>query len=462
MPEDRRGEGVPSLLRAPLVIAGAVVVTVSALLFLGGLFAEIVGLYENPYLGIVFYLLVPVGLVAGLLLMPLGVWLERRRRLRGLPPSLREWPRLDLNRDRVRAVTFGVIALTPVNVMLVAMASYKGVEYMDSVSFCGQVCHEVMEPEFVAHQSGPHAGVRCTACHVGPGPEWYVRSKASGARRAVAAMTGTYARPVPAPVHDMPPARDTCGQCHWASRFHGERIRVVRSYAEDEANTEATTTLRIFAGGIDALGRASGVHWHVAEENAIEYVALDPQRQRIGLVRLVGRPGGPVTEFRAPGVTDEELAAGEVRRMDCLDCHNRPAHAFARSAERAVDELLASGAVSRDLPYIRREALAAVTAEYASQAQALDAIAARLRAFYEREYPGVWAAERAAIEQAAAGLSELYRRNVFPAMRVRWGTYPNHRGHTEFPGCFRCHNDEHAAPDGRVIRQDCDLCHAFE
>ncbi len=450
-----------SRFRNPVVIAGALITTIAAVLFFVGFFLDLFGLHTNPYLGIVFFIAIPSAFIAGLLLIPLGVWLERRRRLRGLPPSLHEWPRLDLNSARARAIVFAVLVLTPANLLIVGMASYKGVEYMDSVGFCGQVCHEVMEPEFVAYQFGPHARVKCVDCHIGPGADWFVKSKLSGARQVFAVLLASHPRPIPSPVHDLRPARETCEQCHWPAKFHGDKVEMFREYADDEANTESVTTVRLRIGGMDMAGNPRGIHWHVAEENAIEYIALDAARQEIGYVRLV-EADGEVTEFRAPGVTDEQLAAGERRRMDCVDCHNRPSHTFARSADRAINELLGAGGVPLTLPFVRREGLQAITADYGSQAEAFEAIGARLRGFYQSEHPDVWDAQRADIDRAVMSLSDLYRRNVFPSMKVTWGLHPDNRGHMEFPGCFRCHTDEHAAPDGRVIRQDCELCHEIE
>ena len=53
----------------------------------------------------------------------------------------------------------------------------------------------------------------------------------------------------------------------------------------------------------------------------------------------------------------------------------------------------------------------------------------------------------------------MWNRNVFPEMKVTWGTYPNDLGHTEFAGCFRCHDGSHSTKDGRSITQDCNACH---
>lgn len=139
-----------------------------------------------------------------------------------------------------------------------------------------------------------------------------------------------------------------------------------------------------------------------------------------------------------------------------MDCHNRPAHRFDASPERAVDRALAEERLPVQLPFLRREAVAALTVPYASHDEAGAGIAERLRSFYaDRQM----AAPAELVERAIASTSALYRRNVFPAMAVTWGTYPSVLGHTDAPGCFRCHDELHRAANGRVIRQDCGLCH---
>jgi nitrate/TMAO reductase-like tetraheme cytochrome c subunit len=446
----------------PLIGVGAALATIGALAFLAfflfDLFRE--GHGGNPYVGILFFLVLPGVFLLGLLLIPLGAWLARRRRLAGRPPA--EWPRVDLNHPRQRAIVFGIVVLTLVNAVLVSLAAYRGIEFMDSVTFCGEVCHEVMQPEFVAYQNGPHARVTCVQCHIGPGAPWFVQSKLSGTRQVFAVTLNTFSRPIPSPVHNLRPARDTCEQCHWPEKFHGDAIRVRKEFAPDEANSESVTTLRLHVGGANTLeGGAQGIHWHTIESNRIEYIATDDKRQVIPYVQLTDRFGN-VREYRAEGVTQEELDRGERRVMDCVDCHNRPSHTFAASAERAVDAAIAFGDISRDLPFIRREAVDALQAEYPTREAGADAIAQRLRGFYRQSYPDLYARQRDAIERAVRASQQAYLNNVFPSMNVRWGTYPNNVGHMDFPGCFRCHDDSHTAADGSVIRQECGLCHTME
>jgi hypothetical protein len=450
-------------LRNASSIVGAVLTTMAAVLFLTFFVFELVGWsdHSNPYLGIIFFIILPSIFVFGLLLIPFGAWVERRRRLRGLPPSLRQWPRFDLNNARTRMVLIVVLVLTPVNVLIASIATYKGVEAMDSVGFCGQVCHEVMQPQFVAYQNGPHSRVKCVACHIGPGADWFVRSKLSGARQVYAVLMNTHSRPILSPVHDLRPARETCEQCHWPTQFHGDKLETRYEYSTDEANSESATTLQLRIGGVDVNGQPRGIHWHVAEQNAIEYIALDRARQQIGYVKLTGADG-QVREYFAEGVTPEQLAAGERRQMDCVDCHNRPSHRFAATADRALNEALGVGAIPKDLPFIKREALALLTAQYGSRDQATGEIERALTAFYREQQPAVWRTRPDDVRRAVRSVQELYGRNVFPTMQVTFGSYLNNIGHTDSPGCFRCHDDAHKTKAGAVISQACDTCHTFQ
>jgi hypothetical protein len=440
------------LIRSPVSVAGMVLTTTSAAVFVVVLLADLFGFHSNPYIGILFFLVLPALFVLGLVLIPLGVWLERRRRAVGKSPSAVSWPRIDLNNPahRLRAVL--IFALTVANVVIVSLAAYRGVEYMDSVAFCGEVCHRPMQPEFVAHQTGPHANVKCVDCHVGAGASSFAQAKLAGTRRVLAVATGRYPRPIVPAAHQLPEAAETCESCHWPEMFHGDRIRRVVEYADDEKNTETVTTLKLHVGGGDGRrGLASGIHWHMNVANEIEYVATDRERQRIPYVRMKGRDGS-VREYVVPGTTPEQLARGERRRMDCMDCHNRPSHVIAATPERAVNESMARGEIPVDLPFIHREAVKALKAGNP----------ALVRDYYRSQLAQVFAARSADVERAAAGVEDLYRRNVFPAMNVTFGTYPNNIGHIESPGCFRCHDDQHKSRDGKAIGQECETCHAIE
>jgi nitrate/TMAO reductase-like tetraheme cytochrome c subunit len=333
------------LIRAPIAIVGMVLTTISASLFLVVFLADLFGWHSNPYVGIVFFLILPALFLLGLALIPLGAWVERRRRARGRGPS--DWPRFDLNDPKQRYTAVIIFLLTIANVVIVSLAAYRGVEYMDSPQFCGQTCHTVMKPEWTAYQDGPHSRVSCVQCHVGPGASGFARAKLSGTRQLLAVTFHTYPRPIGAPVRNLRPATETCEQCHWPEKFHGDKIRRVAEYASDEKNTETITTLQVHVGGgNDRLGTAQGIHWHMNVGNQVEYIATDDKRDVIPWVRVTDRAGN-VREYATAGVTPEQLAKGERRRMDCMDCHNRPSHLNAATPVRAVDEMIASAVTSR-------------------------------------------------------------------------------------------------------------------
>src|SRR4051812_26542514 len=231
------------LIRCPISVAGMVLTTISAVLFLVVFLADLFGWHSNPYVGIVFFLILPAIFVFGLVLIPLGAWIERRRRARGRAPTDVGWPRIDLNDPVHRNTAIIVFVLTLANVVIVSLAAYRGVEYMDSPQFCGLACHNVMKPEYVAYQDGPHSRVACVECHVGSGATSFAKAKVSGLRRVLALSTHSYSRPITGPVRGMEPARETCEQCHWPEKFHGDKIRRIAEYANDEKNTESATMM---------------------------------------------------------------------------------------------------------------------------------------------------------------------------------------------------------------------------
>lgn len=442
-----------SLARTPLAALGVVLTTTCALLFLLALGAEAAGLIQNPYVGLLVFGALPVGFLLGLVLIPLGNLLGRR-----IGGSAAAWPTIDLANRGQRLFVIGLFTASIVNVAILSVAGYGAVHYMETPAFCGQVCHTVMEPEFVAHAQGPHAQVTCVGCHVGSGAGALVRSKVDGTRRLAGFITGNITRPIPTPVRDMRPARETCAACHWAEKRHGDVLKVVKDYGDDEAVSETVTTLELrVGGGSAALGIAEGIHWHMNIANVVEYIALDEKRQDIPYVKLTNADG-TVREFRAPGVTDGALAAGTRRVMDCTDCHSRPSHAFSASAERATDRAIAAGQIPRTLPFARREVVRALKTDASTTDTALAAIDRHLRDFYAA--PDVAGkASPTDVTTAVAAAKTLYASNVFPKMNVTWGTYTSELGHTESPGCFRCHDEEKVTPDGKTIGQDCESCH---
>lgn len=441
------------LFSHPLAFVGGIVTTISAVLFLVFLLLDVVGVHTSPYLGIVTFVALPALFVIGLLLVPLGARQARRRAARGEGAA---WPVLDLNQPSAQRLVLIVAVLTVINVAIVALAAVKGVAYVDSVPFCGQVCHTPMEPESIAHRGGPHANATCTSCHVGPGASGFAEAKLGGVRRLVAVVRGNYARPIETPVRDLPSTQVTCQRCHDPRAWIGDRLRTVPVFNDDEVNTDQTEvlTVRVGGGGWDR-GGPQGAHWHASPDHRVEYVATDPGRDTIPWVRVVDRTG-TTRDYAAGGADPARIPAGERRVMDCVDCHNRTGHPIAISAARAVDEALASGLLP-SLPFIRREATAALDA--AATAPGSESAARRVQAFYAGTYPALAAANDPGLRRAAVALDTLAARHVFPAMRVGFGTYPDRSGHADDKGCFRCHDEEHKTADGRVITQDCESCH---
>jgi nitrate/TMAO reductase-like tetraheme cytochrome c subunit len=441
------------LTRHPLSLAGTSITTVAALLFATFLTLELFGMHGHPYVGILAYLVFPALFGLGLILIPIGL-----RRARAREAAGEVFPVIDLNQPRTRSRFVVFLVLTAVNLIVVAVASLKSVEVMDTTEFCGTACHSVMEPEHTAFERGAHASVRCVDCHIGPGAGWFVKSKLSGSWQLVSVALDLYPTPIPTPVHNLRPARDTCEQCHWPQKFVGDRLKVITRFDEDEENTEKKTVLLMRVGGIS--GRESqGIHWHVDPANAIRYRS-DETREEIYEVELT-RPDGSRERWLAPGADAGELAAkGEWRAMDCVDCHNRPSHTF-RLPEAELDLAIETGRVARDLPYVRREGLRLLRAEYADRDAARAGLRDGLRAFYSESYPELAASRTADVDAAAEALFAGWSANVFPRMKVGWGTYPNHIGHEQTPGCFRCHDDLHSTASGETISQDCDTCHSL-
>ena len=450
--------GLATALRNPLSRMGVALTTASALLFLLLLALHAVGFRQNPYTGLVVFILLPALFVVGLLVIPIGSWLERRRAVQGRAPS--PWPRLDLNDPAIRRTVFVLVAATLINLGIVSIASFGAVQYTESQAFCGQACHTVMEPEYVAHQRGTHGNVHCVTCHVGPGAGGFLTAKLNGTRQLWLALTGGYSRPIPTPLEAMPPVTTSCEQCHRPDRFVGDKAKVLYEHADDEANTRTMTTVRLHVGGpISGTTSGTGIHWHMNRANEVEYVADDPQRDHIRYVR-VSTPDGRVREYFADGASAADIQGKPRRRMDCLDCHNRPAHRFSISPEREVDGAIGAGQINARIPFIRREAVRALRGEYATQEIAFREIDRSIRNAMNARLPHSF--EEADLRQAIGVTQAIYRRSVFPSMKVGWGTYPNQIGHTTSMGCFRCHDDGHKTDEGIAIRQDCELCHVIE
>jgi nitrate/TMAO reductase-like tetraheme cytochrome c subunit len=453
--------GKPLRLSRNLISEAGIGIAVVALANLGFLtYLDATRQNSNPYMGILTWIVAPAILICGILLYIAGIVLERRKRRRHAPEEIPLYPRIDLNERRTRVIAISTAVGLILFVTMSVVGSYQAYHYTDSDAFCGTACHEPMHPEYTAYKLSPHARVGCAGCHIGPGAGWFVRSKLSGTYQVYAALTHKFPRPIPSPVENLRPAQETCEQCHWPSKFFGAQLKVFDHYGYDDTNTLHEVRMLIkTGGGSPEAGLTSGIHWHMNISNEVTYIATDRQRQVIPWVRVKDREG-KVTEYKTADskLTEAQIATATKRRMDCVDCHNRPTHIY-RSPDRAVDLALLSGKIDRSLPFIKQQAVTVLAADYPSTDAAIAAIARNLPAYYEKSYPDAYKAKKAQIASAVGALQQIFKTTRFPEMRVDWRTHPDNLGHFASMGCFRCHDDQHVSQDGKRISKDCQICH---
>jgi nitrate/TMAO reductase-like tetraheme cytochrome c subunit len=391
---------------------------------------------NNPYIGLLVFIAIPIVFFAGLILIPIGIALAKRK--------VSE----DLNEGEDRRMAWrraGIFlgVMTVANVVIASQLSYRAVEHMDTVQFCGQTCH-VMKPEFTAHAAlPPHQAVACAECHIAPGATGWLKAKMNGTSQLMAVVFNNYPRPIESAMEDnkLVSSAETCEQCHSRNRLVSPRLRVIPSYKDDEVNTRTTTVLLMRIATIHAAHLGPGIR--------IRYSAADKKRQTIPSVQYTNSQTGVSQTFVAGATIGTGLPTFD---MQCVDCHNRAAHAF-EAPDRAVNQAMAHSQIDASLPFVKKESVELLKASSAER------IPAALNAFYSQNYPDAAAKQGPAIQAAGQTVAAIYRRNVFPDLKVTWGTYPNNLGHTDDPGCFRCHDESHLAADKKTISQDCSLCH---
>jgi NapC/NirT cytochrome c family, N-terminal region len=439
----------PSVFRNWITVIGVVAGTGALFSFLLLFTLDAISKFANPYVSILTYMVVPAFLISGIALAFLGAWLERRRRLKGVIPTTLQ---VDLSNARDRRVLVTFLAGSLVFLLLSAIGSYNAFNFTESVTFCGQTCHKVMEPEQVTHDHGPHARVACVECHVGKGVSWFVKSKISGSYQLYSVAFNKYSRPIGTPIHNLRPARDTCEECHWPQKFSGNLDRTFDYFQCDASNSPYSIRLLLKIGGSDPRrGPVGGIHWHNVLGNKVEYIASDAARQKIPWVRVTDT-SGKVTVFKAKNFTND-IATMEIRTMDCMDCHNRPSHRYL-SPEKAVNQQMALRHIDTSLPWIKTNALYVLTRMYKSEEEATNSIAKLLT----ERYPG-----DTRIAAAIPVVQEIYADNFFPEMKASWVSYPDNVGHMIWPGCFRCHDGQHKTEDHKtsIKANDCNTCHTI-
>ena len=449
-----------ALYRNMLSYVGGLVVAGAALLIVMGVIFGLTMGRGSPYLGIVTYLLLPGLLTLGLLVFLYGMRRESLRRRRTGSEEALPYPRLDLNEPAQRRRFSLALVGTTILLVLLAFAGYNGFLFTESVGFCGRTCHTVMEPEYTAYLGSPHARVPCVDCHVGSGASWYVKSKLSGARQVVNTARSSYPRPIPVPVENLRPARETCEHCHWPEKFFGgQLVQSPRFRADERTTAEQLSFVVKTGGGGQESGLRAGIHWHMVTGVRVRFTPLDKGLQKIATIR-VERQDGTSETYTSQDLQLPASGGQPERLMDCMDCHNRPTHIY-NPPEVALDQDLAAGRISRDPPWIKKVALDALTRPYPSRDAAHAGIRDTLTAFYRDKQPDIEHRAPGAVAQAITSVSAIHDRSVFPKMNVSWSTYASNIGHRNWPGCFRCHDGRHVTPEGRALPTDCTICHTM-
>jgi len=454
---------LPEVFRNPLSLFGTLIALIA--LIVGGvlLVVNFMVPFDNPYFGIFLYVIAPAVQILGLLLIPLGAWREHRRRLREKESGPARWPVFDLNSSKHRNLAMASALIVTVGVVLASVGTYGAYHYSESVKFCGTTCHEPMKPEHTTYQEGAHAKVPCAECHVGSGAGWFVKSKLSGSYQLYAVLANVFPRPIPTPIESLRPARQTCEECHWPGKVFGSQLKRFRHTLYDEANTEWPIDILIKTGGNEpSSGEDSGIHWHMNLGVEVSYIARDKERQDIPWMRIHDLKTQRVSVYQSKSkpLTPEEIAKAEKRRMDCVDCHNRPSHVFP-TPEEAIDREFRNGSLSRAMPSIKTLAVAAMAKEYPTHDDAIAGIASDLTQAYRDKYPEVWNKRRAEIDTAIGVVQKAFGISIFPEMKARWTVYPDNLGHFRTKGCMRCHDGDHFNEAGTVLTQDCRTCHSI-
>jgi hypothetical protein len=397
------------------------------------------------------------------LMIPAGMFLERKRTFKSLVHENARLPRIDLN-DPVHRNAFVIFTISTIIILFLStLGSFKAYHMTESVEFCGTLCHQVMQPEHTAYQNSPHANVSCVECHVGSGASWYVKSKLSGLHQVYAVITKTFPQPIETPLHDLRPARETCEKCHWPQKFYARTLWTNKYFLADSLNSEWDIMLQMKTGPeYSGFGLREGIHWHINPAVNIEYISDNDKRENITYVKYTNKATGKVTIYRNESnpISDSLISASTARTMDCIDCHNRPSHNY-NSPPVYFDKAMLTGAVSKDIPFFKKTTMGILRETFSDPDTALLKIGETIKNFYKTDYSDFYSKNTALIDSSVLSVQKAYSQNTFPKMKVSYDLYPEHIGHLESDGCFRCHNDNFKAENGRTITKDCNLCHTI-
>lgn len=441
-------------------LAGVAIAAVSATIIFSFAVADFVATETFGYVGLA-YTLAGLGLLTGFAVAGLGVLRSWRQRKRGIAPKPFSLV-FDLNQPRQRNIALAVASGGLILLLAVFATSYQTFVYLESNAFCTDSCHSVMSPEGITHVDNPHSRVKCVTCHVGSGAAPFMEAKLKGFNQLIAMVTGDYSRPILTPLHTMRPERVACEQCHWRDRWIGFKEKLLTYYGSSEENPRYEIRMLIkTGGGKSGLIAGGGIHFHVTEGRKVEFVARDTQKQDIAWVRVTNAEG-EVNEYNhdSKPLSDGERETLPVHQVDCLDCHNRPAHPF-ESPMRAINQAMVDQRIDPSIPGIKRVGVKALAQKYDSTEAALTGIEQLVLEHYEEEQAGYLGDNKDKVRAAVAEIQAIFSRTQFPEMRARWSAYPDNRGHREFPGCFRCHNQDMVDATGAAVFSDCTRCHVI-
>lgn len=458
---------LPRLWSNWITLFGTVIVTLSALTILAALAIEQTSEGLNTYAATILFLVMPGMLVLGLLLIPLGLYRERRRHRVATSKVLEADSVLEafaraMESPVVRRRVAFVVVMTVLNVLVFSSVTYRAVTFMDSPQFCGNTCHSVMQPEYDAYNHSPHSRVACVECHIGDGASALAKAKLNGLRQVWGVATGSFARPIGTPVHNLRPASATCENCHQPNRLTGTRLDFRVHFKADEANTPQVTAMMMHIGGQNQhSGTWSGIHSHNNGKHQIRYEYLDAKRQTVGKIQKL--EGGKVIKEWLPPKSTTGPVVG-TRTMDCVDCHNRATHVYDGTPEQALTRAFAEGRLDRGVPWLYQVGRGVLSEAAPPREQAEMHFRQALEASYQRDHAQQKPSAQK-LDDTARALATIYRRNVYPDMKLTWNNYPTLIGHGgPDPGgskaqCFRCHSGEHLTAGGEELSSKCELCH---
>ncbi len=344
-------------------------------------------------------------------------------------------------------------------IAVMAVVGITGWEYSNSNAFCATMCHDVHPEESAAHKLGAHARVNCVECHMGRTSTLHLLALKPTHLKELWGMVAGYERPLASST--LRPSREACESCHYPSAEHNDSISVKVQYGTDPQSSETRTKL-VLHTGMDAIreGYTRGIHWHV--QNEVRFASPDIQRREIPLVEVTKPDGSKVVYTDAESkLTAEQIAALPKRAMACYDCHNSVGHPF-RNPLIAVDEAIRTGKIDRKLPDSKARAVALVeklpevAGDEKSNEAKIDALIA------EGTAKANTAAEFKPAEQKFnAEMRGILLGAAFHEKGLSWKSFPNHTGHADTPGCFRCHDGKHFNDKGEAIRLQCTLCHGL-